>query len=114
MPGRVFISCGQATADERFVASQIREWSAQSGHSPYVAIQAQSLADVNSGIIDRLKQSDSYAFVDFRRDVSSRLPNDFLTLMRERSSGPGEGKRTSLALTVAGRSSRTASTGALE
>lgn len=81
MPGRVFISCGQATADERVVASQIRDWFSRKGFDPYVAVQTQSVADVNSGIMKRLKLSDFYVFVDFRRErlipVSTRCPSPF-------------------------------------
>jgi hypothetical protein len=51
------------------------------GYDPYVAVQTQSLADVNSGIIERLKLSDFYVFVDFRRErlipLSSRYPSPF-------------------------------------
>ncbi len=68
MPARVFISCGQVTAEERQVATIIKEWFARRGFEPYVAIQAQSLADINSGIIGELKQSDFYVFIDFHRE----------------------------------------------
>lgn len=68
MPGRVFISCGQATPEERRVAGSVSRWFTRKGFRPYVAIQAQSLADVNSGIIGELKRSDFYVFIDFRRE----------------------------------------------
>jgi hypothetical protein len=68
MPAKVFISCGQATSSERAAAAEIEKWFSDRGFEPYVAIQAQSLADVNSGIIDKLKAADYYVFVDFRRE----------------------------------------------
>jgi hypothetical protein len=68
MPGRVFISCGQATEEERRVASAIRACFEDAGFRPYVAIQAQSIQDVNSAIISELKAADYYVFVDFPRD----------------------------------------------
>lgn len=68
MPGRIFISCGQATPQERRAATAVRKWFAAEGFEPYVAIEAQSLTDVNSGIIDQLKRADFYVFIDFRRE----------------------------------------------
>jgi len=68
VPGRVFISCGQATASERDVARRIESWFHERNFNPYVAIQVQSLADINSGIVDELKSSDFYIFIDCRRE----------------------------------------------
>jgi hypothetical protein len=68
VPSRVFVSCGQATTEEREVAAAVHKWFAERGFQPYVAIQAQSLADVNSGIISELKRADFYVFIDFRRE----------------------------------------------
>ena len=68
MPGKVFISCGQHTAEEREAASAIERWFRKRGFDPYVAVQAQTLADVNSGIVEELKRSDFYVFIDFRRE----------------------------------------------
>ena len=50
MPGRVFISCGQAHEPERRAAAEISDALTAAGFQPYVAIQAQSILDVNSGI----------------------------------------------------------------
>ena len=66
---RVFISCGQATDAERKIAADVKRWFQRRGFQPYVAIQAQTLADVNSGIIDELKRADFYVFIDFRREL---------------------------------------------
>jgi hypothetical protein len=68
MPGRVFISCGQRTPAEREAAKATKRWFKRRGFEPYVAIQAQTLADVNSGIIDQLRRADFFVFVDFRRE----------------------------------------------
>lgn len=73
MPGKIFISCGQATADEKKVAADLETWLKGKGFNPYVAIQTQSLQDVNSDIIENLKLSDYYIFIDFRRDKISKL-----------------------------------------
>jgi hypothetical protein len=67
MGGRVFISCGQRPG-ERQIAEKLSSWFKSKGYSPYVAIEAQSIQDVNSGIITELKNSDFYVFVDFRRE----------------------------------------------
>lgn len=69
MAGRVFISCGQATDEERKVASDLRGYFAKRGFQPYVAIQVQSIQDVNSAIISELKLADFYVFVDFAREA---------------------------------------------
>lgn len=68
MPGRVFISCGQATEVERTTAATVADWLKSEGFRPYVAIKTQSLSDVTGGIIAELKRSDYYLFVDFARE----------------------------------------------
>ena len=73
MPGKIFISCGQANDEERDIASQLREWFQDEGFEAYVAIQAQTIEDVNGAIIGELKASDYYVLIDFPRE---RLPND--------------------------------------
>lgn len=77
MPGKVFISCGQATQLERKVASSIRNWLKNRGFDPYVAIEAQSIQDVNSGIIGNLTLADYYIFVDFPREKLSDSPEEY-------------------------------------
>jgi hypothetical protein len=69
MPGKVFISCGQASNEERATAAQLSHWLASRGFQPYVAIQAQSIQDVNTAIISELKASDYYIFIDFPREI---------------------------------------------
>jgi hypothetical protein len=77
MPGRVFISCGQASEAERIVARELATWFIDEGFSPYVATQVQSIPDLNSGLIAELKRSDFYFFINFRREklppVRSRI-----------------------------------------
>jgi hypothetical protein len=48
MPARVFVSCGQATDEERRTAALVKQWFHDNGFEPHVAIQAQSLSDVNA------------------------------------------------------------------
>jgi len=69
MPSKVFISCGQASAKERTTAAKLSKWLKDQGFFPYVAIQAQSIQDVNSAIISELKASDYYIFIDFPREL---------------------------------------------
>jgi hypothetical protein len=68
MPGKVFISCGQASDEERQAASTISAWLKSEGFDPYVAIETQSIQDVNSAIIDSLKAADYYIFIDNARE----------------------------------------------
>src|SRR5882724_3131100 len=68
MPSRIFISCGQATDEERGVASDLEKWFRSEGYDPYVAIQVQTIGDLNAGIIGALKASDYYIFVNFPRE----------------------------------------------
>lgn len=77
MAGRVFISCGQATPDEVAVATNISSWLHSKGFDPYVAIETQSILDLNSGIIGELKKSDFYLFINFRRDNIGHLGSSF-------------------------------------
>lgn len=67
MTARVFISCGQREG-ERGVARDVATWFTLEGFRPYVALEAQSIQDVNSGIIGELRRSDYYVFIDFRRE----------------------------------------------
>lgn len=68
MPARVFISCGQRDG-ERQVAQAVASWFSSRGFRPYVALEAQSVQDINSGIIHELRRSDYYVFFDFRREA---------------------------------------------
>jgi hypothetical protein len=70
MGARVFISCGQREG-ERDVAQAVAGWLTGKGFQPYVALEAQSIQDVNTSIIGELRRSDYYIFIDFRRDPLS-------------------------------------------
>lgn len=68
MTGKVFISCGQRTSEETTIAEKLKAWLDARGFNAYVARVAQSIEDVNSGIIKELKNSDFFIFIDFRRE----------------------------------------------
>src|ERR1700740_1743995 len=68
MPAKVFISCGQASDQERMMARGIREWLAGGGYSTYVAAEIQTIRELNSQIIEALKSSDSYLFINLPRE----------------------------------------------
>ncbi len=68
MPGKIFISCGQGSDEERQVAAQVKTWLNNNGYNPYVAVETQSIQDVNTSIISNLKTSDYYIFIDFARE----------------------------------------------
>lgn len=68
MPSRVFISCGQKDNEERRVAEQLEQWFRSEGYDPCVAIQVQTICDLNAGIIQALTTSDYYVFINLRRD----------------------------------------------
>ncbi len=67
MKCRIFISCGQRTG-ERAVASEIGKLLEERGFAVYVAIDVQTVLDINRGIISELKNSDCYLFINFRRE----------------------------------------------
>jgi len=64
----VFVSCGQHSERERSFAAKMKSALEARGFLVYVAIAAQSIEDVNAGIIRQLERSDYYLFVDFRRE----------------------------------------------
>src|ERR1700694_1305689 len=76
MPSRVFISCGQDN-EERAVSNQLEQWFRSEGYDPYVAVQVQTIRDLNAGIIGALKTSDYYIFINFRREKVIRATDEF-------------------------------------
>ena len=68
---RVFLSCGQRR-EEKEIAGKIAELLENRGFDVYIAIDVQTILEINSGIICELKNSDCYLFVNFRRDP---IPN---------------------------------------
>jgi hypothetical protein len=67
----VFISCGQRPG-EKEIASKIGKLLAERGFSVYVAIDVQTILEINTEIIRELKNSDCYLFVNFRREQIGR------------------------------------------
>lgn len=63
----MFLSCGQRP-QEREAARGIAAVLEQRGFVVYVAIEAQTILEINRGIIRELKNSDCYLFVNFRRE----------------------------------------------
>jgi len=68
MSGKVFISCGQSGDDELNVAKEISDWFIVNSYKTYVAVQIHTLFELNSEIIDELKSSDFFLFVNFKRE----------------------------------------------
>jgi hypothetical protein len=67
VPARLFISCGQREG-ERQIAQAVADWFIVHGFRPYIALEAQNVQDINSGIIRELRRSDYYVFIDFQRE----------------------------------------------
>jgi hypothetical protein len=66
---RVFISCGQAkNTDEAATASKIRDRLLELGFDPYIAIEEQSLRGLTDNIFKRLRTSEYFVFIDFKRE----------------------------------------------
>ena len=68
MAAQIFVSCGQADDSERAAAAEVKGALEHLGFNVYVAVETQSIEDVNSGIIRQLERSDYYLFIDFRRE----------------------------------------------
>jgi hypothetical protein len=72
MKSRVFLSCGQ-NPSEREIAGKIGELLEGRGFDVYIAVDVQTILEINTGIIRELKDSDCYLFVNFRRErISDR------------------------------------------
>jgi hypothetical protein len=67
MRSRVFLSCGQRLS-EKEVAAKIAELLEKRGFEVYVAIDVQTILEINTGIIRELKNSDCYLLVNFCRE----------------------------------------------
>lgn len=72
---RVFVSCGQATDGERLVAAEICAKLRDRGFKPYLAIAAQTILEINAGIIRELRSSDHYVLVNFCRELLPPRPS---------------------------------------
>lgn len=71
MKSKVFVSCGQSPS-EKEVASKIGKLLEGRGFSVYIAIDVQTIHEINAGIIRELKDSDCYLFVNFCRERINR------------------------------------------
>src|SRR6516162_668379 len=66
---RVFISCGQNKAtDETTTAREIGLRFERLGYEPYIAGQEQTLRGLKENIFERLRESEYFVFVDFKRE----------------------------------------------
>jgi hypothetical protein len=65
---RVFISCGQGSEGERTAASRIELELKDLGFEPYLAIQVQSARSLRENIFDKLRDTEYFLFLDFRRE----------------------------------------------
>jgi hypothetical protein len=70
MKSKVFLSCGQR-AGERDVALRVGKLLETRGFDVYIAIDVQTILEINTGIIRELKDSDCYLFVNFVREPIS-------------------------------------------
>ncbi len=64
MRSRVFLSCGQ-NPNEKEIAGKIGELLKKRGFDAYIAIDVQTILEINTGIIRELKNSDYYLFVKY-------------------------------------------------
>jgi hypothetical protein len=66
---RVFISCGQTkNSEELNTAEKIRERLEDLGFEPYIAVEEQTLLGLTENIFPRLRDSEYFIFVDFKRE----------------------------------------------
>jgi hypothetical protein len=67
LAGKVFVSCGQASTEEKDAAEQVGKLLKDEFNlTPYLAITVQGLRDIMR-ITDELRSSDYYLFIDFKR-----------------------------------------------
>lgn len=64
---KVFVSCGQRE-DEKAIGREVCELLAARGFNVYLAIDVQTIHEINERIIRELKNSDCFLFVNFRRE----------------------------------------------
>lgn len=67
MRSKVFVSCGQRPR-EKAVARALAKLLDKRGFNVYLAVNAQTILEINTGIVGELKNSDCYLFVNFRRE----------------------------------------------
>ena len=70
---RIFISCGQSKKpDEIEVAKAIADRLRGRGFDPYIAVQEQTFQGLKENIFARLRNSEYFVFVDFKREKPGR------------------------------------------
>jgi len=70
---RIFISCGQSKkSDEIEVAKAIADRLRGRGFDPYIAVQEQTSQGLKENIFARLRNSEYFVFVDFKREKLGR------------------------------------------
>lgn len=67
MKSKVFVSCGQRPS-ELEVARQVGKLLERRGFNVYIAVDVQTILEINTGIIRELKNSDCYLFINFCRE----------------------------------------------
>jgi hypothetical protein len=66
---RVFISCGQRKESEEVaIAEKIRDKLIGMGFEPYIAVAEQTLKGVKENIFTKLRYSEYFLFIDFKRE----------------------------------------------
>src|SRR5208283_363343 len=66
---RVFISCGQSKeSEEVLIAQRIEKELIAMGFEPYIAVAEQSLKGVKENIFTKLRSSEYFLFIDFKRE----------------------------------------------
>lgn len=66
---RIFLSCGQRKdTDELTIALKIKEKLDKAGYETYVATQEQTLSGLRENIFNRLRNSEYFIFIDFKRE----------------------------------------------
>jgi hypothetical protein len=68
MPAKVFISCGQSTTEEREAARDVKTWFKTEKFRPYLAVEVNTIPDLNRQVIEELKSSDYFVFINFARE----------------------------------------------
>jgi len=83
LKARVFISCGQRKdTDESLIAKEIADKLEKMEFEPYVAVAEQTLKGVKENIFNRLKESEYFLFIDFKRE-RLYLPNGILQRFKD-------------------------------
>ena len=75
---RVFISCGQRKDTEEVeIAKKIADGLTAMGFEPYIAVTEQTLKGVKENIFAKLRSSEYFLFIDFKRERLSKGKDNF-------------------------------------